>query len=493
MKSPFQHLSTSVAALAAFTAIHAMAAHGAEVMPVPMTGEAASGPMHEGHHPSQAADPKTHAQGPHHRGGHAGGALASPAAPASAPVLAMDDAVRLAMARSPAWQARVAQGEAEQARWQQLKWALPLGGSFERSQQGGEREWLSSLRLDLWALLSWPSRIRQADAGQAQSRLEDAKAALAFTTEVKLAWIDALLAQQQWQLAARLLDSAQASAELGRRMQAAGHWPAFSAQAQRWHETQAEQGLQEAQARRAQAWARLGALLGLRPDEAAAWSLPAAWPALPGEAELGASTPVARDWQERLDVRIARARWEQLSAQSSQARWESLFHLGVTRGLSRHASEAGHEVTRGGRTDVELAGLALDGGAGARRGADAQQQAADLQAQATLAQAVWRQQEADALRLQQWRLAVHQRDQVLPLRRQLSDGLLLRYNAMQVGVFELLDDARGQLQSLSTYQSLQAAFWRAQVRWEAESLGLPMGMEAPGSRAADAGVVGAGH
>ena len=39
--------------------------------------------------------------------------------------------------------------------------------------------------------------------------------------------------------------------------------------------TQAEQGLQEAQARRAQAWARLGALLGLRPDEAAAWSLPA--------------------------------------------------------------------------------------------------------------------------------------------------------------------------------------------------------------------------
>lgn len=39
-------------------------------------------------------------------------------------------------------------------------------------------------------------------------------------------------------------------------------------------------------------------------------------------------------------------------------------------------------------------------------------------------------------------VAKHYRDQVVPLRKKISDEVLLRYNGMLVGVFELLADAR---------------------------------------------------
>ena len=42
-------------------------------------------------------------------------------------------------------------------------------------------------------------------------------------------------------------------------------------------------------------------------------------------------------------------------------------------------------------------------------------------------------------------LARHYRDEVVPLRKRISDENLLRYNGMLIGVFELLADAREQV------------------------------------------------
>jgi outer membrane protein TolC len=57
--------------------------------------------------------------------------------------------------------------------------------------------------------------------------------------------------------------------------------------------------------------------------------------------------------------------------------------------------------------------------------------------------------------------AAHYRDEVLPLRRQISDEVLRRYNGMLASVFELLADAREQIASVNTAIEAQRDFWIA--------------------------------
>ena len=58
-------------------------------------------------------------------------------------------------------------------------------------------------------------------------------------------------------------------------------------------------------------------------------------------------------------------------------------------------------------------------------------------------------------------LARHQRDEVLPLQRRISDEQLLRYNGMLIGVFELLADAKDQVKAVEGYLDALHAFWNA--------------------------------
>ena len=59
-------------------------------------------------------------------------------------------------------------------------------------------------------------------------------------------------------------------------------------------------------------------------------------------------------------------------------------------------------------------------------------------------------------------LARHYRDSVVPLRKQISDENMLRYNGMLIGVFELLADAREQVRSVNGYIDALKEFWVAE-------------------------------
>ena len=79
-------------------------------------------------------------------------------------------------------------------------------------------------------------------------------------------------------------------------------------------------------------------------------------------------------------------------------------------------------------------------------------------------------------------LARHYRDEVVPLRRRISDEVLLRYNAMLVSVFELLADARMQIGAVTTYIDALRDFWIAEANLDMAligrspgALGLPVG------------------
>jgi len=60
-------------------------------------------------------------------------------------------------------------------------------------------------------------------------------------------------------------------------------------------------------------------------------------------------------------------------------------------------------------------------------------------------------------------LARHNRDEVVPLRKRISDENLLRYNGMLIGVFELLADSREQIRSVADYIESLRDYWIAQT------------------------------
>ena len=60
-------------------------------------------------------------------------------------------------------------------------------------------------------------------------------------------------------------------------------------------------------------------------------------------------------------------------------------------------------------------------------------------------------------------VATHYRDEVVPLRKTISDELLLRYNGMLASVFELLADAREQVGAVNGYIDALKDYWLAET------------------------------
>ncbi|MES1161498.1 MAG: RND transporter, partial [Rhizobacter sp.] len=62
-----------------------------------------------------------------------------------------------------------------------------------------------------------------------------------------------------------------------------------------------------------------------------------------------------------------------------------------------------------------------------------------------------------------YELARHYRDEVVPLRKRISDEKLLRYNGMLASVFELLADSRDQIASVTAAIEALRDHWIAET------------------------------
>jgi outer membrane protein TolC len=60
-------------------------------------------------------------------------------------------------------------------------------------------------------------------------------------------------------------------------------------------------------------------------------------------------------------------------------------------------------------------------------------------------------------------VAKHYRDEVVPIRKTISDELLLRYNGMLASVFELLADSRDQIGAVNSYIDALKDYWLAET------------------------------
>lgn len=371
--------------------------------------------------------------------------------------LSAQDAVQVALLNNPGLQAQYAEvGIAEAELVQASRWRGPTF-SFARLRRGDEREYERSVFFDVLGLITVPLTVRGEEAQFAAAKSRAASEALRVALDTRKAWFNAVAARETARYMGQVKEAAEASAQLARRMAEAGNFPKLALM--REQAFYAETTAQLAAAREAQSSTReeLARLMGLWGKDLA-FELPERLPELPKAArEFGTELEV-QALTERLDVQAARRDSEALARSlnlTKVTRFVSLLDFGL---LSK--SETGRETQRG--WEVEIGIPIFDFGTARTARAERMYMQAVNRVAETAIQARSEVRVAYTSYRTNFDLARHYRDEIVPLRRQISDEMLLRYNGMLASVFELLADSREQVLAVNAYIERVRDFWIAE-------------------------------
>lgn len=376
--------------------------------------------------------------------------------------LTQEAAVRVALLGSPSLQALLAQESAQIAEARREGRIDNPKLSYERLRADGETEIARILSLGLLELLTLPQRQRVAAAQGEAAELRLAVTVVDEVTRVRQSWVRAVGATQKLRYAERVLESAAASAELARRMEAAGNFNRINRARQQAFEADART---EAVLARQQAAADREALvraIGLDDAQASRLRLPERLPDVPKTA-LAPEVASARASSERLDLRLAEAAWR--AAARRRGLGEITTRTDIELGVVRDGEAKGYEV--------ELRLPVLDFGDLDRGALDARARATLEELEATRRAVGSHVRESYAGYLAAHALARNHLDELVPLRRAISEESLLRYNGMIIGVFELLADAREQVATVISAIEAEQQYWLADAALKAALVGRP--------------------
>ncbi len=402
--------------------------------------------------------------------------------------LSREDAVRLAIRLSPAFQSMLAESAAQTAAaTQSARLSNPIF-TFERLARRED----GAIDLDIGrmlsvALLEWiylPSRVASANAATSQIAIRQAGSVVDLATNVQQAWVRAVAAEQSLHYFEQVMDAAEASAELAKRMYQVGNFSRLQrAQQQAFY---AEAALQLTKAKQHAVATReaLVRTLGLDADLAGKLVLPPRLPDLP-KSILDEPRAAQMAVDQRLDIQIGRAEIARIGAKAGYEKASSFvnaFHLAAVRN-----SATGKTPQRG--YELELAIPVFDWGDARRAQAQAEYVAATQRLAQTLVDAESNVRESYAAYRAAHTLATHYRDEIVPLRKVIADETLLKYNGMLTSVFELLSVTHTQIGSVILAIDAERDFWLAEAALNANLIGRPVGsvrMEAIPTNAASA-------
>jgi hypothetical protein len=196
--------------------------------------------------------------------------------------LSMDAAVQVALLNNRGLQARLAAlGVSDAERVMASRLPNP-GFSFGRMRSGDEREIERGLHLDLARLLMAPT-IAELEARRHEGeRHALTAAALALGHDTRKAWVRAVAAEETVRYMRRVMQAAEASAELARRMQQAGNFNPLQRAREQAFYADAALNLARAEAQQHGTRERLVRLLGLWGTQTG-FTLPERLPELPAE------------------------------------------------------------------------------------------------------------------------------------------------------------------------------------------------------------------
>ena len=399
------------------------------------------------------------------------------------------DAVAIALANNPGLRAAYAELRIAEADLVQATRLRNPGFSYGRFKQGDEREIERRIFFDVAGLLTMPWR------SDAEKRLYGAaqlRAALEVTRiadETRRAWVEAVAAEESARYAVQVRDAAEASAELAAQMARAGNFSRLTQSREQLFYAEATAQLARARLGSTAARERLARLLGLWGGEAAALALPERLPDLPAsprELRDAEATAIA----ERLDVRAARSEVEGLAGTLGLARatrFVNVLEIAYERDTSSHGSpRTGYEV--------ELSLPIFDFGDARIARAEAGYSRAFNRAAETAINARSQVRESYAAYRTTYDLARHYREEIVPLRKRISEENLLRYNGMLISVFELLADSREQVAAVMAAIDAARDFWIAEANLQtALTTGAPGAAPALRASASTAPAAAGGH
>ncbi|MES2935414.1 MAG: TolC family protein [Pseudomonadota bacterium] len=376
------------------------------------------------------------------------GLLASPLTP--------DTAVQVALLNNPGLQASLAElGIAESDLVQAGRMRNP-GFGFGRMRGGEDVEIERSVAIDLVGLLTIPLR-----RGIEARRFEQAKAlaalqAVQLASQTRKAYFNAVSAEQSALYMAQVAAGAEASAELAARMTKVGNLSKLDqAREQAFY---ADATTQVARARHNVTASReqLARLLGVWGDQAN-FRLPSRLPDLPDMLIVAAD--LENDaLQKRLDVAIAKRDVESSASTLGLTRTTGFINaldFGYT-----NKSETGKPRANGYEISIEIPLFDWGGARTAKAQAVYMQSVHRVADTAVRARTEVR--ESYSAYRTTYDIARHYRDEVVPVRKKISDEVLLRYNGMLMSVFELLADSRAQVNSVNAAIEAQREFWLAE-------------------------------
>ncbi|SFU50866.1 TolC family protein [Pseudoduganella namucuonensis] len=379
--------------------------------------------------------------------------------------LTADDAVHIALLNNRGLQATYwSLGVAEADLVQAGSLQNPAFG-FKRTHGGGDTAIERTLTLNLVNLITLPLSSRIEARRFEQAKLTVANEALKVAADTRRAYYEAVAAAHSQEYARQVRDAAEAGAELGQRMQKAGNWSKLDAAREQAFHADAYAEAARADKQVVASREKLVRLLGLTGADISAdkgFKLPPHLPELPSAPrELADTEQAAID--NRLDIQAARLDTEHTASSLGLTRATRFVNVLELGGIRESAS--GEPKSRGYEITLEIPLFDWGTARAARAEAVYMQSVNKLAETAANARSEARESYQDYRG--SYELARHYRDSVIPLRRQISQETMLRYNGMLASVFELLADAREQSTAVSAYINALKDFWIAETSLEA--------------------------
>ena len=385
---------------------------------------------------------------------------AAPVAPVAASlpgpdaVISETDAAAIAIARSPRLRAMMAEAGLARADWARAVSLPDLAVEATWFNPDGEGAVLDlDLRAPVAALLLYPVRREAARARYDAARRQAVSDAIDFAAQARLAWVDAVAARERASLAERALQSAEAALLVAEEIDAAGNAPAFDLARQRLMTLERRALTGESRLASETAALDLAALLTERrvlpdrlPDPVAPDGAPSPDAAADAAVEASLALAAARS---RADAAAQEAGYENLTSLIGDLELGPAFDFesGETEtGVSMHGLLPVFNLGHPARMQARIRALQ------AADQADALEADIRAMARAQVEEMRWA---AERARLT--------REEILPAAQANMDAAMRQYNAMQMGVFALLDAYERQLAAGEAWIEATARHHRARI------------------------------
>lgn len=375
--------------------------------------------------------------------------------------LTPDSAVQIALLNNRGLQASLAELGVAEADLVQAGRIRNPSFSFGRLRGGEDVEIERSIMFDLVGLLTIPVRSGIEQRRFEQAKLQAATEAVKLAADTRRAYFNAIAAEQTAKYMEQVGNAAEAGAELAKRMAKVGNWSKLDQAREQVFYADATAQLARARHNAVASREQLTRLLGVWGADATL-KLPERLPDIP-KAPNEIANLEQRAMEQRLDVQMAKRNSEATASALGMTR--ATGFINVLDAGYQNKSEAGSSRANG--YEIELQLPIFDWGGARTAKAEALYLQSVHRTADTAVRARSEVREAYSAYRTSYDLARHYRDEVVPLRKKISDEVLLRYNGMLASVFELLTDSRDQVNSVNRAIEAQRDFWIAETDLQA--------------------------